>query len=142
MNYWNMINGFETDLDRVFALSDMSTFSNKKQSDVLMKEDSIVLIRDGNQKTIVSTLLWRNTIYKWVNIAVKISCPNIQINEIRKFSLNKKTSNDFCTWFIKLFYKIIKLNIHSTILQWYFRNFQILDLKIWIFKTTNYFLFI
>ena len=59
-----MINGFETDLDRVFALSDMSTFSNKKQSDVLMKEDSIVLIRDGNQKTIVSTLLWRNTTYK------------------------------------------------------------------------------
>ena len=53
-----MINGFETDLDRVFALSDMSTFSNKKQSDVLMKEDSIVLIRDGNQKTIVPTLLW------------------------------------------------------------------------------------
>ena len=53
-----MINGFETDLDRVFALSDMSTFSNKKQSDVLMKEDSIVLIRDSNQKTILPTLLW------------------------------------------------------------------------------------
>ena len=69
-----MINGFETDLDRVFALQICQLFLIRNNQfcfdhgTILMKADSIVLIRDGNQKTIVPTLLWLNKLNKFINV--------------------------------------------------------------------------